>query len=171
LGEFEGVLNPLRGAIHRVVLSPITVLVGQDELEHGSSMSNSLCIHCGNIKFGAFNPCPRCGTPLEIQTDAKIPLELYLSVHFCTEESLRAVGAVIESINQQIPSKEIARYVVGMFMNKVEPGLFTITLPAKTRDEILNAYNSMEFPEGLKLERSEIWSKFGNEGQDNESGK
>ena len=151
--------------------SQITVLVGQELLEHGSCMSNSLCIHCGNIKFGAFNPCPRCATPIEIQTGAKVPLELFLSVHFCTEESLRAVGAVIESINQHVASKEIARYVVAMFINKVHPGLFTITLPAKTRDKILDAYNSMEFPEGPKLERSAIWSKLGNEGQDNESGK
>lgn len=50
-------------------------------------MTKAICWRCGNLKHGAFNPCPSCG--LEPLDDEDILISLYLTDHFQSDEDLQ----------------------------------------------------------------------------------
>lgn len=58
-------------------------------------MTTAVCIHCGDLKFGAFNKCSACGH--EPTSDDEFIRSLALSDHFFSGDDLRKMSANISS--------------------------------------------------------------------------
>ena len=66
-------------------------------------MTWALCLNCGEIKFGAICPCPRC----EVATTGDMSLDIAFSDHRLSKDSLAQLGKVIAAIHQASGDKEL----------------------------------------------------------------
>src|SRR5262245_35907353 len=56
-------------------------------------MTMAVCFKCGDIKFGAFVPCPKCaGMP---QTEDELALSLAMTDHYFDMPTLEQMGASV----------------------------------------------------------------------------
>jgi hypothetical protein len=58
-------------------------------------MTKAVCFSCGDIKFGAFNPCSGCGeTP---RVDGDLILSLAMTDHYFNDSSLKQLGDSVKA--------------------------------------------------------------------------
>ena len=58
-------------------------------------MTTALCLNCGELKFGAFLPCSKCGhEPVDPEDRAK---HLLVSDHYISPEDLEEIGSRIRA--------------------------------------------------------------------------
>ncbi len=53
-------------------------------------MTQAICFRCGEIKWGALNPCDRCG--VVPRSDDELTFSLAFSDHYCDPETLQQIG-------------------------------------------------------------------------------
>ena len=56
-------------------------------------MTTAVCIKCGDLKFGSFVPCPKCGGRPE--TDPELIISLAMSDHYLDTATLKQIGVSI----------------------------------------------------------------------------
>lgn len=56
-------------------------------------MTTAVCFSCGELKFGAFNPCGKCGVWPASEDD--FVMSLAMTDHYLDEPTLRKIGADI----------------------------------------------------------------------------
>ena len=58
-------------------------------------MTVAVCLHCGEFKHGAFNPCLKCGyTP---DDDESLTKHLLVSDHYHSRETMEAIAARVKA--------------------------------------------------------------------------
>lgn len=68
-------------------------------------MTQAVCFHCGDLKWGAFNGCENCGS--RPKSDDELMLSIMLTDHNFTAEKLALFGAGIRAgKTPQIPESE-----------------------------------------------------------------
>ena len=70
-------------------------------------MTIALCIACGELKFGAFVPCPKCG--FRPNSDNDVCASLAASDHNMTIEQMKDLGERVKSGWQIKPTEEDKR--------------------------------------------------------------
>lgn len=58
-------------------------------------MTMAICIKCGERKWGAFNPCARCGT--QPGSEDELALSLAMSDHYFDDAGLDQLGDAVRS--------------------------------------------------------------------------
>ena len=58
-------------------------------------MTMAVCLRCGEIKHGAFNPCPKCG--YRPDDDESLTKHLLVTDHYHTADTLRDISTRIKS--------------------------------------------------------------------------
>ena len=58
-------------------------------------MTWALCLHYGEIKFGAICPCPKC----DVQSSGDMNLDIALSDHNLSRDTLEGLGSVVSAIH------------------------------------------------------------------------
>lgn len=66
-------------------------------------MTWALCFQCGEVKFGAICPCPRCNTA----STGDMDLDIAFSDHHMTKESLEGFGKVVAAIHAECDESEL----------------------------------------------------------------
>ena len=104
-------------------------------------MTRSLCLNCGEFKFGAFLGCPYCG---------EMPKHLYLSLilnnGFLGRNKLRAISRAISSIYQTGENEKVRYYTLLYYLRHEWswiPILDFSALKPDEREQIENLYNSI----------------------------
>ena len=54
-------------------------------------MTWALCFNCGELKFGAYCPCPEC----QVASTGDMNLDLLFSDHYLTRATLGALGEMV----------------------------------------------------------------------------
>lgn len=65
-------------------------------------MTTAVCIRCGAIKFGAFNPCSACGFRPDLSNAYDFQTSLALTDHYYSEDELERMGHAIANGEQLI---------------------------------------------------------------------
>jgi hypothetical protein len=66
-------------------------------------MTRALCFNCGDIKFGAICPCPKCG----VGSSGDVNLDIAFSDHRISKTSLEQLGKVIGYIRERTADDEL----------------------------------------------------------------
>ena len=66
-------------------------------------MTWALCFNCGEVKFGAICPCPKC----EATSTGDMNLDIAFSDHNMTKESLEDFGKVVAAIHRESDDPEL----------------------------------------------------------------
>lgn len=60
-------------------------------------MTWALCFNCGEVKFGAICPCPKC----QVASTGDMNLDIAFSDHNMTKKTLQEFGKVVAAIHSQ----------------------------------------------------------------------
>ncbi len=98
-------------------------------------MTWALCLNCGEVKFGAICPCPKC----ELASTGNMQLDIAFSDHHVSLESLRELGAVITAIHDQSSDSNLCFWTFIHYIAVYHPSILDVELKPemKTRCEDL----------------------------------
>ena len=101
-------------------------------------MTISLCLACGELKFGAYCPCPKCGAEPEEQDK---PLSVRLSDHYLADETLREIGQIVRFLRQASDDPRACLDALARFLVREHPEIYddALTPEAEARAEALLA--------------------------------
>lgn len=66
-------------------------------------MTWALCLNCGEVKFGAICPCPKCS----VSSTGDMNLDIAFSDHHLTKKTLEELGQVVAAIHQASDDGEL----------------------------------------------------------------
>src|SRR5690348_9923682 len=79
-------------------------------------MTMAVCIKCGALKFGAFNPCEKCGALPETEDDYLV--SFVLTDHFSSCEALEEIGRQIaRGIKPRVTDETFPPEMLSTFRN------------------------------------------------------
>ena len=99
-------------------------------------MTWALCLTCGNKKFGAIVPCPKCG----VGSCGDMNVDIAFSDHRLSEACLEALGGVIRQITPFAPDPADRFWSFMRYVSINHPSILRIELKpdaAKRCDDIL----------------------------------
>ena len=91
-------------------------------------MSNSVCLNCGEIKFGALCECPNCN-----QMPSDVDIAILLTDHYLDNDELKRISYAIKIIYNTITDEEIRFYAVANYLGRKWPKI--IDYDASKMDE------------------------------------
>ena len=66
-------------------------------------MTWALCLNCGEVKFGAICPCPKCN----VESTGDMNLDIAFSDHHMAKETLRELGGVVAALHEASADDEL----------------------------------------------------------------
>jgi hypothetical protein len=92
-------------------------------------MTWALCFNCGATKFGALCPCPEC----EFGSTGDVNLDIAFSDHRLSPETLKAFGAVIDSIRRVCDNEQLRFWCFIHYVSTRHPEILGVNLPDEER--------------------------------------
>ncbi len=106
-------------------------------------MTLALCFNCGNIKFGAFNPCDECG--YSPNNDMLRDASIGFSDWVLSDEEFRRYASVIKRIHALSDDDELCVWTFFRYISKNYPSILSIDVGNDIKieaDKILEAIES-----------------------------
>ena len=142
-------------------------------------MTWALCLNCGEVKFGAICPCPKCS----VASTGDMNLDIAFSDHHVARESLEQLGQVVAAIQRASSDRQLCFWTFIRYVAIHHPSILGVDLKPEVQlkcDELLRQIVIPEFtmrPSGLAelpgqpLKRKskrwwEFWKPNGTEGDD-----
>jgi hypothetical protein len=132
-------------------------------------MTWALCFNCGEIKFGAICPCPKC----DVTSTGDMNLDIAFSDHNLTKEALEDFGKVVAAIHAQSEDAELCFWTFIRYISINHSSILGVNLDpdvAKKCDALLSQISLptiMPAPSPAKLAKDEApsslkspWWKF-----------
>jgi hypothetical protein len=95
-------------------------------------MTDALCFFCGNVKFGALVPCPKCGQP----SPDDMQLNITFSDHYMARSTLEQFGEVIRAINDAEPDPGARFWTFMHYVSTEHPDIMRVELHGPAAQEI-----------------------------------
>jgi hypothetical protein len=99
-------------------------------------MTWALCLNCGEVKFGALCPCPKCNQASTGDTG----LDIAFSDHRMGKESLEELGAVIAALHEVSGDDQLCYWTFIHYVSENHPSILSVELDGDGRakcDELL----------------------------------
>lgn len=99
-------------------------------------MTWALCLNCGEVKFGAICPCPKC----EVSSTGDMQLDIAFSDHHIDKQTLHDLGNVVTAIHQVCGDEQLCFWAFIRYISQNHPSILGVTLEPKVAqkcDEIL----------------------------------
>ena len=105
-------------------------------------MTMALCFNCGEIKFGAFFPCPKC----QVKSSGDMGLDIAFSDHHYDVETLKEFGSVIRAIQttSDDPRTRFAAFL--HFVSEHHPSIFKVDLKPEMKAKVTDALHGFVLP-------------------------
>ncbi|MCA8986967.1 MAG: hypothetical protein KDA78_04970 [Planctomycetaceae bacterium] len=87
-------------------------------------MTWALCLNCGEVKFGAICPCPRC----HVDSTGDINLDIAFSDHRIAKETLSELGGVVAAIHEVSADDEICFWAFIRYVSVNHPSILSVDL-------------------------------------------
>jgi len=72
-------------------------------------MTIAICLECGEFKFGAFNPCSKCGAkPRDVD---QLALSLACSDHYCDKATLEHISKIIQTGREPVIDRTLVQRI------------------------------------------------------------
>lgn len=105
-------------------------------------MTIALCLNCGEMKFGAFCPCPRC----EAGSSGNMELDIVFSDHNLTEDTLKGLGVVLEHFHTKTQDPAVAFWSLIRYISVNHEDILQVPVPDKFADRVSEIYSEDEIP-------------------------
>lgn len=89
------------------------------------TMTQALCLHCGQLKFGALVACAACRHPADPRTD----VNLLFSSHTLQSATLKALQPVVSALHRNSANHEQAVHALLRYVARRQPNLVTLDAP------------------------------------------
>lgn len=105
-------------------------------------MTWALCLNCGEVKFGALCPCPKCQAP----STGDIQLDIAFSDHQMGRETLEEFGHVIETLHGATEDEELCFWAFIRFVSTVHASVLGVTLEPELQQRCDDLIASVSIP-------------------------
>jgi hypothetical protein len=105
-------------------------------------MTMALCFSCGEIKFGAFCPCPQC----HVTSCGNIRLDMLFSDHYYEVETLRELGEVIRAIEPTCEDPSTRFWTFMHFISENHPGVLQMKGKPEDVERMTEVLRSLSLP-------------------------
>lgn len=105
-------------------------------------MTMALCFSCGEIKFGAICPCPKC----QIESTGNRRLDIAFSDHFLDVETLKEFGAVIRQIHAACDDPPTRFWAFIQYVSEHHPKIMNIDLEPEMKAKVSNVLRGVALP-------------------------
>ncbi len=107
-------------------------------------MTAALCINCGHIKFGAFNPCPNCQT----SSTGNLDLDIAFSDHQLSQKALESLGLVIQRIREICDDDQVRFWTFLYYISKNHPSILSLQeVEPKMKNTAIELLSRIELPQ------------------------
>jgi hypothetical protein len=127
-------------------------------------MTQALCLNCGAIKFGAFNPCPEC----KASSTGNQDLDIAFSDHFLSESTLKDFGSVIRQIREVCDDGKVRFWAFITYVSENHPTILTADVAPEMATRVHEVLDRLELPKITIQETERVHRSMppkGNEGQ------
>jgi hypothetical protein len=87
-------------------------------------MTWALCLNCGEVKFGAICPCPKC----QVSSTGDMQLDIAFSDHHLGRQSLEQLGAVVAAIHRVSSDEQLCFWTVIRYISLHHPTILGVNL-------------------------------------------
>jgi len=121
----------------------------------------ALCFNCGEIKFGAICPCPKC----QIKSSGDMGLDIAFSDHHYDVETLKEFGGVIRAIHSATDDPQTRFWAFIQYVSEHHPSILKVDLKPEMKARVTDALHSVAFP-SVTLRESGVRRHRGREPND-----
>lgn len=105
-------------------------------------MTWALCLNCGEVKFGALCPCPKCQAP----STGDVQLDIAFSDHQMGRETLEEFGHVIETLHGATDDEELCFWAFIRFVSTMHASILGVTLEPELQQRCDELIASVSIP-------------------------
>ena len=124
-------------------------------------MTLALCLNCGEIKFGAICPCPKC----QVASTGDMRLDIAFSDHHLAVEKLEELGRVVKGIGAACDEDELRFWSFIRYVSDHEPEILRVDLKPEHAERVTSILARLripppETPAGRKEGDRKPWWRF-----------
>jgi hypothetical protein len=105
-------------------------------------MTWAMCLNCGDIKFGAFVPCPRC----QSASTGNAGLDVAFSDHRISKESLEQLCSIMRAIRQSSDDDELCFWTFIHYVATYHPSVLEVELKDEIRPRVESMLKELNLP-------------------------
>jgi len=106
-------------------------------------MTMALCFSCGEIKFGAICPCPKC----QVSSCGDMGLDIAFSDHHYDVETLKEFGNVIRAIQPACDDPPTRFWAFIHYISEHHPSILKVDLKPESRIKVDNVLRRVVLPQ------------------------
>jgi hypothetical protein len=106
------------------------------------AMTWALCLNCGEVKFGAICPCPKC----QVSSTGDMQLDITFSDHRMSKESLEQLGAVVAKIHEVSDDDEFCFWTFIYYVSTNHPEILGVDLNSEKQAKCQQLLESVTLP-------------------------
>jgi hypothetical protein len=116
-------------------------------------MTWAVCFNCGEEKFGALCPCPKCG----VGSSGDMNLDIAFSTHRMSRKRLRQFGAVVSALRRRCNDERVCFWAFIFYVSEKHPNILKAELPAEFSERARELLAKAEIPEVSRKRWWEFW--------------
>jgi len=105
-------------------------------------MTDALCLNCGEIKFGAICPCPKC----QSGSTGDMNLDIAFSDHRFARQTLEELGAVIATIHTSSDDDQLCLWSFINYISTNHPEILRVKLEPDAKKKCERLLESLDLP-------------------------
>ena len=105
-------------------------------------MTKALCFKCGEVKFGAICPCPKC----QVTSTGDMNLDIAFSDHQMGEETLRELGKVIAAIRSIATDDNLGTWAFIYYVSTKFPTILGVELAPEVQTKCQQLLGRITLP-------------------------
>src|SRR3989442_9134470 len=105
-------------------------------------MTMALCFNCGDIKFGAICPCPKC----QVKSSGDMGLDIAFSDHNYDVETLKEFGSVIRAIHSATDEPPTRFWAFIHYVSEHHPSILKVDLKPEMQARVTEVLRSVVLP-------------------------
>ncbi len=102
----------------------------------------ALCFNCGEIKFGAICPCPKC----QVESSGDMNLDIAFSDHNYEIETLKEFGGVIRAIHAASDDPPTRFWAFIHYVSEHHPSILKVDLKPEMKTKVAEALRGVALP-------------------------
>ncbi len=105
-------------------------------------MTWALCLNCGEVKYGAICPCPRC----KINSSGNFDMDIAFSDHLLARKTLEELGAVMATIQESTADEKLALWAFMVYVSDRWPDMLAMHVEPAFRLRIYSLLCAIKLP-------------------------
>lgn len=105
-------------------------------------MTTALCFNCGDTKFGAWCPCPKCG----IDSTGNRNLDILFSDHQMSAATLERFGGIIKAISAHCEQPDVRFWAFISYVSSHPSQVLSATPPAELAEPVRELLDQLQLP-------------------------